>query len=173
MVAYATVIGLLGYKLHSVVMPEEKAIEETTSRPASAGDYQALLKDKAAEKFREEQERSGLMLMSAFYGERTALEAYLQARRGAPAPEDLEATQDLRDVSVPLRFWVNHSRLHFPAGPKPYLHRGSARPLAPALLIMYSLLTRYRLGSDPRTHEAFFDEADEIALGVSDLSRIN
>lgn len=133
---YSAVIGFLGYKFHTYFLKHEKEEELDEIKPATAEDYQALLKDKAAEKFKDEQDRQGLLLHSAFYGEREVLENYLRARRGEIINNDMEDNDQVRDISIPLRFWVYQSSLHFPRGPKNYFHRGMKRPSNPAILIM-------------------------------------
>jgi hypothetical protein len=134
---YALVLGAVGYKLHSRVLGD--AIEDTRDdqlQHASAEDYSTLLQEKAAERFSQERDNDGLMIRSAYYGERQLLEDYRRARQGDIVDIDAMASPTLRDLTIPLRFWVKSSTLSLPAGPKGFLHVDMERPKDPAILIM-------------------------------------
>lgn len=127
----------MGYKLHSRVLGD--AVEDTIAdqiQHASAEDYSTLLKEKAAERFNEERDNDGLMIRSAYYGERELLEDYRRARQGEIFDADAMTSPTLRDITIPLRFWVKNSTLSFAAGPKNFLHVDMDRPIDPAILIM-------------------------------------
>lgn len=139
--AYSLLIGFIGYKIHSYFLKDDTVVEDNDEvKPATAEDYEALLKNKAAEKFKDEQDRNGLLLLSAFYGEREVLENFVRARRGDIQNSDIEDPTRVRDISIPLRFWVRESSLYFPKGPKSFFHRGMKKPDNPAILIKYSLM---------------------------------
>jgi hypothetical protein len=123
-------------------LKDDKAEDDPTEiKPATAEDYEALLKEKAAQKFKDEQDRHGLLLISAFYGEREVLENLILARRGDLQNYDIEDPSRVRDISIPMRFWVRESSLYFPKGPKSFFNRGMKKPTNPAILIKYSLIT--------------------------------
>lgn len=134
---YALVLGTAAYKLHSRVLGDVKEeLEADQIQHASSDDYATLLKEKAAERFNEERDCDGLMIRSAYYGERRELEEYRRARQGEMVNPDAMMSPSVRDITIPLRFWVKNSALYFPAGPKPFFHTDMARPDDPAIFIM-------------------------------------
>ncbi len=133
-VVYSAFLSILGYKLHSSLMPREEEKEDEFEVEIQPSSYQDLLREKAGEKFLQEQQINGLLIHNAYYGEREDLEKYLRIRR-REVLDDIDLSS-LSDLTTPFRFWVSNSRLYFKEGHKPFLSQSSRAHEDPAVLVM-------------------------------------
>lgn len=131
---YSAFLSILGYKLHSSLLPKEEEKPDYFQVEIQPSSYQDLLREKAGEKFLQEQQIDGLLIHNAYYGEREELEKYIRIRR-REVLDDIDLSS-LSDLTTPFRFWVNSSKLFFKEGPKPFLSQSSRAHEDPAVLVM-------------------------------------
>ena len=161
-IIYAGLMTLIGVKLYPLCSESKKTPEIDTEAIANReqvltpGNIDALLQEKAAERFREETDSDGLMIHLAFFGEREELARFARIRRGENHHADMS---NVRDLTTPMRFWVNQASLELGKGSKPFLRQGMDALEHPALLIVY------QLGREGQQVDALFDEGDHILLG--------
>lgn len=135
-ILYTSIVSIVSYYMRTYIQGSKDIEDNDYNVSIQQSMYNDILKDRADANYMNERSIDGLMVHSAYYGDRDGINEHI---RHVQHDETYDTdVSSFVDITTPVRFWVNRSSLRIPAGDKRY-YRNSVHIDNPSILIVYQI----------------------------------